>query len=306
MVVTWGGDASWERHLLRSYDHPKPSKWAISTEECSKHLPTLQAFAGSALEAALATSAAPTYFQPLVFQDQTFFDGAVGEDSNNPVFLGYHEVKQMHHEEPANITSIGTGILTPDNTYTPGKTFLQKLNLPKAMAKSVGNSDNIHRRFIQHLTPINKLLLIEGTPGILYQRFNLPFDASLGGISTIKLDSWDPPIDGSKTTAHIQASVNHYLRDPHVQREMYELAEFLVDLRRQRAKTEAWENKALDHVYYECPSEQKCRRTTRFPSRKALRCHYHCKHPGQERNLEHWLDKGRRLSCLAANNEVIS
>jgi hypothetical protein len=86
--------------LLRSYD----------TESFEPYY----AFPGTIWEAGRATSAAPTFFKPLVFENQTYSDGAT--IANNPSYEGIIEACRIWDPSSIDcIVSLGTG---PEGEHT--------------------------------------------------------------------------------------------------------------------------------------------------------------------------------------------
>ncbi|CAK3847428.1 unnamed protein product [Lecanosticta acicola] len=123
---TWDDNLQTKRPLLfRSYDHPPPNITSADSGPVKHHKP----FAASDLplwKIGRATSAAPTYFSPMVIGEHKIKDGAIGE-ANNPILLAYEEVKQVHWKnEPCLIISIGTGI-QPQKEMQQGRALLPVL-----------------------------------------------------------------------------------------------------------------------------------------------------------------------------------
>jgi hypothetical protein len=92
----------------------KFQKTNTTTRLRSYRTPTSSSFSPTILEAALATSAAPTYFSPASISSSHFIDGALG--ANNPCLELEEEATDLWCEETGNLQplvkcfiSIGTG-----------------------------------------------------------------------------------------------------------------------------------------------------------------------------------------------------
>ncbi|KAF2266787.1 FabD/lysophospholipase-like protein [Lojkania enalia] len=166
-------------YLFRSYDHwGEPSKNGRRRNIFERNpgpadnIPIWQV--------ARATTAAPTYFDPVAIQNNTFGDGGLG--SNNPVQEIFWEVATMHGNNGSVIdliVSIGTGQADPVKLHSSGpKKILSYHNATKALAT---DSEEKH---------IAMEALIENIPGlesVNYLRFNLPREQ---GLKNMKLDEW--------------------------------------------------------------------------------------------------------------------
>lgn len=131
-------------------------------------------------QAARATSAAPTFFKPLMMgppgMEEKFVDGAVGY--NNPTRELLNEAARIFAPEHpvACIISVGTGLKHLTKKKVPG--FLQS-NIPvdaiKAMITMATDCEQTAESMRQHFAYIPDL----------YFRFNV-----IHGIGTIGLDEW--------------------------------------------------------------------------------------------------------------------
>ena len=76
-------------------------------------------------EAARATSAAPTYFEPANLQwadeNRTLIDGGVY--MNSPAVSAYAEARKLFPDEPIAMLSLGTGELTRPIPYEEARTW---------------------------------------------------------------------------------------------------------------------------------------------------------------------------------------
>src|ERR1700761_3095290 len=75
-------------YLIRSYDH-----WGTVPEQMTERNPGI-AHSISIWEAARATTAAPSYFDPIEISNRKFGDGGFG--TNNPVMEMFWEVTHMN------------------------------------------------------------------------------------------------------------------------------------------------------------------------------------------------------------------
>jgi uncharacterized protein len=73
------------------------------------------------LEAALATSAAPTFFEPVLLNGNSAVDGGIY--CNNPALLAYIEAKKKWPDEEICLLSLGTGTLTTSLLHKEAKTW---------------------------------------------------------------------------------------------------------------------------------------------------------------------------------------
>jgi hypothetical protein len=198
------------------------------------------------LEAALATSAAPTYFAPAVVGEQhknkvLYWDGAIGENRNNPVWAAWEECKLEHAKDPEIIVSVGTGQKLPKPAPKKYNTDLHmNWSLLKDMRREVTESEKTHKRFDEHVKLVNKVRKFDGCDGIIYERFNIPAEKPGDGISHIALDEWEPAANGKVTKSQISAAVDKYLADGEVRPKMKAVARKLVEKRKLRFATPRW------------------------------------------------------------------
>lgn len=124
-------------------------------------------------EAARATSAAPTFFDPITFSNGcTFRDGALR--SNNPIFELIDEVQTAFPDpEVSCIVSIGTGI--PD----PIALRNSLMSVAKAYVKITTDAESVARSF-------KKICL---SPNARFQ--DKYFRYSPTGIGDVRLDEWE-------------------------------------------------------------------------------------------------------------------
>ena len=139
-------------------------------------------------EAARATSAAPTFFESIVIEGETFGDGGVGW--NNPAEESIAEARQVWPNRPIGcLVSLGTGLEDAIQLGGKKRSFaksLMKKGLPKQFRIAVAeycvecltSSDRVHRRLAEE----GEVYGIGGK----YFRFNVP-----QGMSKIGLEEWE-------------------------------------------------------------------------------------------------------------------
>lgn len=262
--------------LFRSYDHPPPN---ITSNKSAKHHNPYSASDLPLWKVGRATSAAPTYFKYMIIEQHRLKDGALGF-ANNPVCLAYDEVKHMHWKhEPALIISIGTG--RPEETSeSTGRRLIpiqdnirDYFETSKGFQRLVLDSEVKHREFKGKLHGINTRLDLEGVDQMMYCRFNIPPFPAVD-ITRIKLGEWKGK-DGNDTKAEMNKAIETYFKDKKVLDKLDRCAKKMVEVRRERQKTERWERFALNLVY-SCPEgrvkNSRCKDLL-FPSRLKLRQH---------------------------------
>ncbi|KAF7185180.1 Calcium-independent phospholipase A2-gamma [Pseudocercospora fuligena] len=224
------------RYLFRSYEHPKPSTRLTDGQE-EDHLNPGPIPPTTIIEAARATSAAPTYFSEKEVGGLLYMDGAV--NANSPVQLAYNEVTQMHHsQQPRLIISIGTGEAAewqPHSAWRILKAVKRKADHISDFARNITDTEGPHKdlkKTIRHLPKAEQ-------PH--YFRFNVP---SSSGICGIALDEWQPKraghgrSSGNDTKSRMEAAVKDYCDSKTVNDQLEECAKILVEVRRKRAETE--------------------------------------------------------------------
>jgi hypothetical protein len=246
-------------YLFRSYDH-----WAVPNKDGSRNV--FERNPGPAdnipiWQVARATTAAPTYFDPIAIQSSTFGDGGLG--SNNPVQEIYTEVATMHHGSVVDvIVSIGTGQADAVKLHKSGvKKIFSYLNATKALAT---DSEEQHKGLARSIKCFGAKLH--------YQRFNLPKEQ---GLRNMKLDEWkragkfELTRRGIKrrkesTLDQIRRLTEEYCKNADVEKRIHEVARRLVEHRRARCTdTRKWELWATGVRYRctvdECDKSQKLR-----------------------------------------------
>ena len=126
-------------------------------------------------EVARATSAAPTYFKPMVIDELEYIDGGFG--ANNPCVEIYDEVRRMNNDSnkcTKLILSIGTGKNNGASRFN-GHGFSRYVNYLNFARKWASDSEQTH------LT----MLKAKHNLGFGYFRFNVE-----DGLGQMKLDEW--------------------------------------------------------------------------------------------------------------------
>lgn len=262
-------------HLFRTYEHHRRRQAPAEDRDDFRPNPMERpAPADSSLiwQVALATSAAPTYFNTIKIGEDEYGDGGFGE--NNPSTRIFWEVSQMNHnldEANALSLSIGTGI----SRFTRFQKGLLKRPIGWInAAKKVSTDCEKGHHDMNSIT--------NGGRKYDYYRFNVPEKATdpdapklsrwehvkasskrwFGhggepldrGLGKIKLDEWKQRGIWRKesTQEEMERITRDYIKDPVVDRELDAVAKAMVAHRRERAATPRWAAYALG-VKYECP-----------------------------------------------------
>ncbi|KAK8151682.1 acyl transferase/acyl hydrolase/lysophospholipase [Phyllosticta citrichinensis] len=291
---------TWRPYLFRTFDHLPPAPFA-SPARNNQHLNPGHAHRMPIWQVARATSAAPTYFEPLKAEGFMFKDGGLG--TNNPASVALQEVTQLHEQKPLLLLSIGTGRAMgndddeenseeDENAAMPGgpkipsilEPFFENLAAFKFMRHLVTETEQVHEHMLNrfedeaaaHASSCSSSAHHAHHPQphpTTYHRLNV----STGIGRVIPLDSWRPSSSGTATKAAMLAATTAYLSRAPVDAAIHQTAQLLVRLRRRRAATERWERFAARYAYY-CP-EPACPAQGRgFESRGELRAHAHERH----------------------------
>ncbi|OCL02481.1 FabD/lysophospholipase-like protein, partial [Glonium stellatum] len=176
-------------------------------------------------EAARATTAAPSYFDPIEISNRKFGDGGFG--TNNPAAEMFWEVANMNGGDPKSVSlllSIGTGE-SKINRFKDGPVgkYRGYLNAARRLASS---SAAVH----ENLQALGKAF------GIPYYRFNVP-----GGLGKMKLDEWKPRRGRKEGTLEkICSLTENYCNQSDVRKQLVKVAQILVEHRKDRAKSDMW------------------------------------------------------------------
>ncbi len=229
-------------YLFRTYEHPRSEY--DNPLELNPGLPTPVPI----WKVARATTAAPSYFKPLIIDDEKFLDGGFGT-ANNPTWHALWEVSQMSANNPqavALIVSIGTG--KADIVHPVAKRGAGLWGNWKAIirysAATTTDSEATHIRVDQ----------ISRQTGRHYERFNVD-----GGLGSVDLGEWKVKHGRNLTLEKIQQQTRVYLDQPDIQTRLMRVAEELVRMRQERSKTTKWEIVATGRRYRcvvdQCPAE---------------------------------------------------
>jgi predicted acylesterase/phospholipase RssA len=181
-----------------------------------------ESFEATIWQAARATSAAPTFFAPVVIDDVRYADGGTGY--NNPADLALDEARNIWGDRPLGcLVSLGTGledsIRLGDGTEG-GKgwkrTFIGKIapktnfdiEVAEFCVDLLTSSETVHRKLKKRAESLG----IVGS----YFRFNVP-----QGMSQIRLDEWTKVED-------IIASARDYMDNDEVEAKT-NVAKILLD-----------------------------------------------------------------------------
>lgn len=137
--------------LVTSYDLERDEPYLFKSWEAKKD----KEFDFLTWQVGRSTSAAPTYFEPIQVQNQSFepktysfVDGGVV--ANNPTFLAYNEARTLFGKECIfNIVSLGTGESQESFDYKKAKSWGLLKWAPEVIRISInGNSKLVHQHMI--------------------------------------------------------------------------------------------------------------------------------------------------------------
>jgi hypothetical protein len=255
---------------------------------------------------ARATSAAPTYFNPITINDHKFLDGGFG--TNNPAEEIYREVCQMNGNDRRSVgllVSIGTGQFK-HSKFATGP--LRHIALLSAVKHIVTDGENVHQRMENDNLPNNK----EGQRR--YYRFNVPYErqsrsAAAGTETTwpvkarhlgeMAIDEWKAESRlfqrrCNTTLRDIKAATEAYLASREVQADLEEVARILVETRRERCQEDYWELVSTGTqyrcVYTQCHSLKSQKMRVR---ERNLRSHLRKAHSLTGAEIDKYVDLGR-------------
>lgn len=257
-------------------------------------------------QVARATSAAPTYFEPIMIEDREFIDGGFG--TNNPAEEIYHEVCQMNMNNKSSIgllISIGTG---QSEVSRFGKGRLRKYHAILLATKQIAvDSEKVHEQ-MRRKFPIN-----DGKTK--YYRFNVPIssnDSHEVRFSNVRRQAAEDLTDGrrqkskplgemamdewkSKSTLRdIKIATEAYLADPETRDDLWKVANILVRTRRERCNNEYWEIVSTG-VQYRCVhSNCHSLKSQKMREREmSLRSHLRHKHGIANDGMDDYITRGK-------------
>jgi hypothetical protein len=239
-------------------------------------------------QAALATCAAPTFFEPHQIGHETHLDGGMG--FNNPAKIAYKDVTDRLPCPPKVIISIGTGQKPVKSVITRKDQLGEIMRTPDARRQRV---KKLLELLIKHskdwLTDVEEVDddvdFMAKQAGCKYKRLYVPNTIQEVGhcLGEIPLDDWRPRKGGQVTLERIQRMTNQYLTQRDTDRVLDKYARKLVLIRRQRARTERWERYAMD-VTYRCCADENCNRQLDLKNRPTMRRHLDENHPDLTRS----------------------
>jgi len=241
--------------LFRSY---KPDRRTFNIERPPQHFDVEINY--EIWQVCRATTAAKTYFDPLIIGDDKFLDGGAGV--NNPTLKLYREMNSLHNNQVKVIASFGTGKAEPLSLISGGRAH--RLNPLAAVSDAIQSLRTLRAVLTECEDTHAEVQEIvddkRGEPGAFeYFRFNVQED-----LGKIKMNEWKDRRDdgngGTGTTIdYIRTCTLKELRKPLVQQELIRLARMLVKRRRERARDDRdrWERFACC-TRYKCSSDE-CR-----------------------------------------------
>lgn len=246
------------------------------------------------MKVARATTAAPTYFKPLVIKKEKFLDGGFGT-ANNPAWHAYLEVKQMSKGNDDDavglLVSIGTGKSNRVPPVAKKDTGLWShyTGILKYAVATTSDSEDTHL----------KMLALTEDSCVQYERFNVD-----GGLGDVDLGEWRVSRGENITLNRIQAQTEAYLRQAAVRKKLEHVANVLVKNRQARSHNAKMWSKAATGYRYRC-TVRKCSQSTFFDTEEDLRFHLLEQHdnlglqsPGTAR------EQGLRLEKLLRDGKI--
>jgi len=252
------------------------------------------------VDVARATSAAPTYFAPHQIGDNLFMDGGIV--ANNPTWLAFREVQQVRRfkaNSVALVLSIGTGKSGPLSAFGEGL-FGRYWALLKYAKKKASESEEPHTKMEEYVRE-HRHQARNSQPAqhtdhrpLVYERLNVEI-----GLENMKLDDWKcknrlgRAYESNRTLDKIKNVTRTYLDDAAVQTKLNELAEILVNSRRERLTRPNWDRWCSGSTW--CCEEHDCDQGS-FTTSSELERHlitYHRFRAGDNALVEA-IKKGRR------------
>ena len=188
---------------------------------------------------ARATSAAPSFLDPMEIDGEKFIDGGFG--CNNPAAVAYFEVTQMHNHNPNFVRlllSVGTG--ESDFSCGAGSGWTNVLNVLKALPKNITNGKDGH----------NTMLNMKKLHKLHYCRWNVGKE-----LGNLRMNEWLIIGSEKRTEMRIRSLTEDYLKQEAVVAQMQKVAKALVQHRRERARTTTWDRVATG-ARFRCPFDQ--------------------------------------------------
>ena len=261
-------------------------------------------------EVARATSAAPTYFEPIKIDGLEYLDGGFG--ANNPSNELYREVRKMHNGSTKAVRiliSVGTGVNDSSTRFSDKTGLSRYLNYVNFMKKWMTDSEETHGAMKE----------TAGKEEFNYYRFNVD-----RGVGDMKLDEWKTrgklrtrlgvligrlrDATAAKQNQHMNEKMIHerdadmpripkwfrernktieaitkhtvtYLENKEVQKALDDSARLLVEVKRLRAKKDKnrWERSCYG-AWYHCKQDQCLRGEKKYENEEAIQKHFLDKH----------------------------
>lgn len=264
-------------YIFRSYDH-----WGSNPPMSNERNPGVAANV-PIWEAARATTAAPSYFNPIRIGNRKFGDGGFG--TNNPAEEMLAEVAAMNGQNVDNVAlllSIGTG--DSDISRFEKGPLRKYLGYFNAARKLASDSKAPHERLLAQK---------QWREDFQYHRFNVPTEFDLG---KMKLDEWKKPGPlnscTESTIEKIRKTTERYCDQQKVKTRLQNVARILVRQRKLRAESDLWPFRCSG-LQYRC-TVKKCPRCQELKLRREeLEDHLKEKHWNE-------LRRGESLDSLVA------
>ena len=187
-------------------------------------------------QAARATSAAPSYFEPMIIRGRSFTDGGIGE-TNNPSWEGklhYHKNHGLEEDEQLVMINIGTGTL-PEDFFAkplPTRPWWTRL-VPNGVVNALGLVSDLVKIATESEQRAIDLSYISS---IIPEQFFFDRFSADTGIHDIKLDNWRAVKD-TDGPSELEVKTNAYLKKPEVRERLVTAAKRLADVYMTRNKS---------------------------------------------------------------------
>ncbi|KAL2437480.1 hypothetical protein ABEF95_008185 [Exophiala dermatitidis] len=179
--------------------------------------------------AARATSAAPSYFEPMIIQGRSLVDGGYG-DTNNPSWaakIHYHQSHGLPARHPLVLINVGTGTLPEgyDEVRLRKRPWWTRL-LPNSLVEALGLLSDLVKMATESEYRASDLAYISALAPekLFFQRFSADT-----GMHNIRLDKWQAATD-SYGPSEIEIKTEAYLAKPEVQMRLKIAANKLADV----------------------------------------------------------------------------
>lgn len=202
----------------------------LCTHECTGHY--RQHILEGDLElrhVARATSAAPSYFEPMIIQGRSFVDGGYG-DTNNPSWaakIHYHQSHGLPARHPLVLINIGTGTLPEgsDEVRLRKRPWWTRL-LPNSLVEALGLLSDLAKMATESEQRASDLSYIAALAPekLFFERFSADT-----GLHNIKLDKWQAVTD-RRGPSEIEVKTEAYLAKDEVKTRLIIAANKLADV----------------------------------------------------------------------------